>query len=70
MATYFAADHVVWAHQIGLLPDKKLGERAQKTSLWSWALGSICTMVLEATAILRVSQTPRTPWALGMQTGK
>lgn len=54
MATYFAADHVVWAHQIGLLPDKKLGERSQKVSLWSWALGSVCTMVLEASAILRV----------------
>lgn len=55
MATYFAADHVVWAHQIGLLPDKKLGERAQKTSLYSWALGSLATMVLEAHTILAVS---------------
>lgn len=54
MALYFAADHVVWAHQIGLLQDKKAGERAQKVSLWSWALGSVATMVLEANTILRV----------------
>lgn len=27
MAIYFAADHVVWAHQIGIITDKKVGER-------------------------------------------
>ncbi len=27
MAVYFGADHVVWAHQIGLISDKKVGER-------------------------------------------
>lgn len=55
MALYFAADHVVWAHQIGLLQDKRTGERAQKVSLWSWALGSVTTMILEANTILAVS---------------
>jgi hypothetical protein len=55
MALYFAADHVVWAHQIGLLTDKRAGERAQKLSLWSWALGSVTTMILEANIILAVS---------------
>eukprot|EP00882_Tetradesmus_deserticola_P000620 GHRQ01000677.1.p1 GENE.GHRQ01000677.1~~GHRQ01000677.1.p1 ORF type:complete len:252 (+),score=112.71 GHRQ01000677.1:194-949(+) len=55
MATYFAADHVVWAYQIGLVTDKKRGERAQKVSLWSWALGSVLTMVIEADAILSLS---------------
>eukprot|EP00775_Hariotina_reticulata_P008774 gene8774-8953_t len=55
MATYFSADHVVWAFQIGLITDKKVGERSQKVSLYSWALGSVCTMILEASAILRVS---------------
>jgi hypothetical protein len=54
MATYFAADHVVWAHQIGLLSSKASGERAQKVSLYSWALGSLATMVLEAHTILAV----------------
>jgi hypothetical protein len=56
MATYFAADHVVWAYQIGLITDKKTGERSQKVSLWSWALGSVLTMVIEANAILSVSR--------------
>ncbi len=32
MATYFAADHVVWAYQIGLISNKTVGERAQKVS--------------------------------------
>ena len=36
------------AHQIGILTDtskdKKGTERWQKLSLWSWALGSICTV--------------------------
>lgn len=57
MALYFAADHVVWAHQIGLLTNKKAGERAQKVSLYSWALGSVATMVLEANTILAVSSS-------------
>lgn len=30
MAIYFSADHLVWAYQIGLLNDKKTGERVQK----------------------------------------
>ncbi len=47
MAVYFASDHFVWAYQIGLINDKALGERFQKTSLWGWALGSVCTGVLE-----------------------
>jgi hypothetical protein len=55
MATYFAADHVVWAYQIGVISDKKIGERLQKVSLWSWALGSVLTMIMEANAILSVS---------------
>jgi len=63
MATYFAADHVVWANQIGLLPEtkagKKAGERAQKVSLWSWALGSACTVVLEAHGILQAAARQR-----------
>lgn len=60
MALYFAADHVVWAHQIGLLTNKKAGERAQKVSLYSWALGSVATMVLEANTILAVSSSSST----------
>jgi hypothetical protein len=63
MAAYFAADHVVWANQIGLLPEtkrgKKAGERAQKVSLWSWALGSACTVVLEAHGILQAAARQR-----------
>jgi len=30
MAIYFGADHFVWAYQIGLVNDKKTGERFQK----------------------------------------
>lgn len=56
MALYFAADHVVWAYQIGLVTDKVVGERMQKISLWSWALGSVCGVVSESTAIVRLSK--------------
>lgn len=55
MAIYFAADHVVWAFQIGLVTDKTTGERAQKVSLWGWALGSVCTILLEANGIAQAS---------------
>lgn len=48
MAMYFGADHAVWAFQLGLITDKTTGERWQKVSLWSWALGSVCTVVTEA----------------------
>jgi len=48
MAIYFGADHFVWAHQIGLITDKPTGERFQKLSLWSWALGSVCTIAAES----------------------
>ncbi|GFR43503.1 hypothetical protein Agub_g4592, partial [Astrephomene gubernaculifera] len=48
MAVYFGADHVVWAHQIGLISDKKIGERYQKLSLWTWALGSVCSVAAES----------------------
>lgn len=54
MAVYFASDHFVWAYQIGLINDKALGERFQKTSLWGWALGSVCTGVLEVAHISRM----------------
>lgn len=47
MATYFGADHFVWAFQIGLITDKKVGEKWQKLSLYSWALGSLCTVLAE-----------------------
>lgn len=47
MATYFGADHFVWAYQIGLISNKQLGERCQKISLYSWALGSILTAGVE-----------------------
>lgn len=56
LATYFTADHVVWAFQIGLIQDKTVGERAQKVSLWGWALGSVLTMIIEANNIVSVSE--------------
>lgn len=59
MAIYFAADHVVWAYQIGLISDKTTGERAQKTSLWGWALGSVCTAALETVAIVEATAPRR-----------
>lgn len=45
MATYFAADHVVWAHQIGLLNNKAAGERAQKVAAAAaaWPRGPLCS---------------------------
>ena len=47
MAVYFGADHVVWAQQAGLLANKSLTARAQKTSLYGWLGGSLCTIVGE-----------------------
>jgi hypothetical protein len=41
LAMYFGADHVVWAHQIGLVSNKDSLARWSKVSLWSWALGSV-----------------------------
>lgn len=55
MATYFGADHFVWAYQIGLISDKKAGERWQKISLYSWALGSVCTVWAEVLQIAAMS---------------
>jgi Peroxisomal biogenesis factor 11 (PEX11) len=47
MAIYFGADHVVWAQQAGLLTKKDLVARAQKTSLYGWFGGSLCTILTE-----------------------
>jgi len=58
MAIYFAADHVVWASQAGLYTDKEGTERAQKTSLWGWALGSVCTVVSECYELSELSKAP------------
>jgi hypothetical protein len=55
MAIYFGADHFVWAFQIGLISDKQAGERWQKTSLWSWALGSLCTVAAETYQIATIT---------------
>lgn len=57
MAIYFGADHFVWAFQIGLITDKATGERWQKLSLRSWALGSICTIIAETLAVAALSVT-------------
>lgn len=54
MAMYFGADHMVWAYQIGLTKDKAAGERWGKISLWSWALGSVCTVVAESWSIAKL----------------
>jgi len=53
MASYFLFDHVGWAAQAGLLTDKALIDRCQKISTWSWLLGSLSTIVIELTDILR-----------------
>mmetsp|Transcript_14982 Transcript_14982/g.32478 ORF Transcript_14982/g.32478 Transcript_14982/m.32478 type:complete len:241 (+) Transcript_14982:194-916(+) len=55
MAIYFGADHLVWAHQIGLANNKTSQERWQKLSLYSWALGSVCTVVSEVWSITSLS---------------
>lgn len=55
MAIYFGADHVVWAYQIGLVNDKELGERFQKLSLYSWAVGSLVGTVADAWQIVELS---------------
>lgn len=60
MAIYFAGDHVVWASQAGLYTDKEGTEKAQKMSLWSWALGSVCTVVSECYELLQLSKPPST----------
>uniref|UniRef100_A0A7S0YFR0 Peroxisomal biogenesis factor 11 n=1 Tax=Polytomella parva TaxID=51329 RepID=A0A7S0YFR0_9CHLO len=48
MATYFAADHINWAWQIGILNDKAIGEKFGRISLFGWGIGSILTVVGEA----------------------
>ena len=54
-AVYFAADHVVWASQAGLITDKAKVDRAQKISLYSWLGASCCTIASELTEILRMA---------------
>lgn len=60
MAIYFAGDHVVWASQAGLYTDKEGTDKAQKMSLWSWALGSVCTIVSECYELVQLSKPPST----------
>eukprot|EP00798_Chlamydomonas_sp_ICE-L_P016871 gene16871-23142_t len=59
MAMYFGADHIVWAHQIGLATDKTSLERWQKVSLWSWAMGSVATVIVESWMIAEGSVVRR-----------
>lgn len=46
-AMYFGADHVVWASQAGILTNKALVDKFQKTSLYSWFGASLCTGLTE-----------------------
>jgi hypothetical protein len=60
MALYFGGDHFVWAHQIGIVPaDKTAAERWQKISLYSWALGSVCTIFQETWQIVGLTVVRR-----------
>jgi hypothetical protein len=47
MAIYFGGDHVVWASQAGFYTNKFGVNRAQKTSLYGWFGGSLCTIAIE-----------------------
>ncbi|KAL3148529.1 hypothetical protein ABBQ38_013967 [Trebouxia sp. C0009 RCD-2024] len=60
MAIYFAGDHVVWASQAGLYTNKEGTEKAQKMSLWAWALGSVCSIVSECYELSQLSKPPST----------
>ena len=57
MALYFAGDHVVWASQAGVTTNKKLVERWQKISLYSWCGGSVITIVQECEEIGKLAST-------------
>eukprot|EP01025_Chloroclados_australasicus_P051347 TRINITY_DN5974_c0_g1_i2.p2 TRINITY_DN5974_c0_g1~~TRINITY_DN5974_c0_g1_i2.p2 ORF type:complete len:239 (-),score=24.56 TRINITY_DN5974_c0_g1_i2:395-1111(-) len=52
MTVYFACDHVVWLGSANVIKDKTLLERCQKSSLWGWFLGSICTMITESGGLM------------------
>ena len=41
-------------------PTRSTWCRAQKMSLWSWALGSVCTVVSECYELLQLSKPPST----------
>ena len=57
MANYFFFDHIVWAHQVGLVKGGTAeGQRKfQRISLFSWMYGSIATGVLQAVTLVRLS---------------
>lgn len=57
MALYFAGDHVVWASQAGVTANKKLVERWQKISLYSWCGGSVITIMQECEEIGALAST-------------
>ena len=41
-----------WAAGAGLVTDKRVIERCQKVSTWSWLLGSCSTILIELTEVL------------------
>ena len=57
MALYFAGDHVVWASQAGVTADRRLVDRWQRISLYSWCGGSVITIVQECEEIGALAST-------------
>ena len=57
MALYFAGDHVVWASQAGLTTNKKVVDKWQKISLYSWCGGSVITIIQECEEIGALAST-------------
>ena len=47
-------------HCLQCLKPSNTHRRAQKMSLWSWALGSVCTVVSECYELLQLSKPPST----------
>merc|ERR1719263_880628 len=54
MASYFSADHIVWAKNAGIYEDAEMATWLQKVSMLSWFGGSVCKAVGELAELARL----------------
>ena len=58
-ALYFGGDHVVWASQAGIYTNKRVVDKWQKVSLYSWLGSSLVTVVQECEEVGALAATRR-----------
>jgi len=56
MALYFGGDHVAWSKSAGLIESEETASLAQKVSMYSWFMGSVCKALSELYELSRLSK--------------